>query len=105
MSNKREEGYYWVEFYTGGWEVAYWDSLVQCWQICGVEVTVDDEAFKAIDEQKINRNHQHPEMDKYAIDFYTWAVTRAFNLQEKETLSVDELITLFNQQRQVQRSG
>ncbi len=56
MSNKREEGYYWVELSTGPWEVARWDSLEQCWHICVVEDTVDGEAFKAIDEQKITRN-------------------------------------------------
>ena len=37
-------------------------------------------------------------MDEYAKEFYMWAVKRAFNLTEKETLTVNQLIELFNSQ-------
>jgi len=42
-------------------------------------------------------------MEEYAkqeaIEFYKFGVTRAFNLNEKETLSIDEVYTLYEQSK------
>ena len=57
-----------------------------------------DDGFSIID---MKREAVIEAMDEYANttskNFYIWAVTRAFNLTGKETLSVDELFDLYIQ--------
>lgn len=49
---ERKSGFYWVE-YGGGWEVAFFDECCKDWCVLGVNRTLDDSHFEAINENRI----------------------------------------------------
>jgi poly(3-hydroxybutyrate) depolymerase len=53
---RRESGYYWIKVAENrGWEVAYWDSYYDHWDLCGDSIPGENEFLLQIDERRIER--------------------------------------------------
>lgn len=49
---ERKSGFYWVK-YGVDWEVAFFDECCKDWCVLGVQVTLDDSHFEAINPNRI----------------------------------------------------